>query len=158
MSAFVVTRRTMDVVVTALQDSKHAAGQRVFAGEAINHDSNCLDRIGRKLWDLNVRAVNGRYPDLDQTSEGTELAKIYLWNGTYWPSATRRQVSCRYLKALRCLRYQCSEDATMNDPIMAELSEAINDLAIAIVSDLPDYAAAPWDFEEKDIPKAVRLI
>lgn len=158
MSAFIITRRAMDVVVTALQDTSHAASQRVFAGEVIDHDSKVLDRIGRKLWDLNVRAVNGRYPDLDQTSEGRELANTYRWNGTYWPTATRQQLRCRYLKALRYLAYQCSEDATINDPLLAELNQAIHDLAMQIVSDLPEYAAVPWDFDAKDIPTAIRLI
>ncbi len=156
MSAFIVTRRTMDVVVTALQDGQLGSGRRVFAGVVIDHDSRALDEIGRKLFDLNARAV--AVPYHEETNEGHDLAKTYRWSGTYWPTSTRQQTRCRYIKALRCLHYQCSEDATYDDPIMAELTEVINDLALAIVDDLPDYAAAPWDFDEKDIPKVMRLI
>lgn len=159
MSAFIISRRTMDVVVTALQDTNHSASCRVFAGEVIGHDSTALDRIGRKLWDLNARAVQGRYAGQDaMADEGFAEAQTYRWTGTYWPTATRQQLRCRYFKAIHCLRYQCAEDATYQDPLFIELTDVWHQLGVEIVTELPDYQAAPWDFQPEHVPAVTRLI
>jgi hypothetical protein len=47
-------------------------------------------------------------------------------------------------KAMQCLVYQCSEDASVGDPHLGELVTSTHRLAARIVSMLPAYNKAPW--------------
>jgi hypothetical protein len=155
MSAFVVSRRTVDVIVSALAEK---SGQiwsppQVFAGRLTGEDAAQidLDEMGRAMFEVNARAGAGRYPgDAEMSDEGFDLARSYTWTRAYWPGIGLQALRCKYAKALRCLIYQCSEDATIDHPLLAELRAAQASLDAAIVCDLPDYEALPWDFPDDE--------
>lgn len=147
MSAFLVTRAHMDRVVTALIDSDLCPFARTFANTLRRQLD--ADDIGRKLFALNGRAVRTRYAHhADMQQEGIAEAADYRWRPMFQPQAPRLDRLCTYAKALDCLAYQCSEDATIDDPLLAELRQFQTSLAFAIVTELPQYEAVPWGFDE----------
>lgn len=118
------------VAVLAFNGAQRAAGAAAQA------------EVGRRLYALNVRAVNGRYP-----SHPSEPLPEYAYTSPVRvPSlASGRAVAplVGAYKALRCLEYQCSEDATMAAPLMADLAALRAVVADRIVCALPEFDAAP---------------
>jgi len=135
VSAFIVTNRTMDHVIAAITSNANYMPNR-------REDP---DTIGTALFDLNARAVAGRYRD-DTT------APAYAFD---YPTDT---TPIQQFKAVQCLSYQCSEDATIDDPLLAMLNDLKAALAGHIIAELPAYNAAKWDCEYRpEMPTAFRL-
>ena len=158
MSAFVIDDKTMARCVRTIC----AYGQ---CGPIVRGGFACIDtraddamtRIGRKLFAMNIVAVEERYPDCrsdksgmpgpcDEDGNSTAMAVAAAFT---LPAGTRRApmrlaALCDGYKALRCLRYQCSEgDIPMTD-LFAELERAMGEIAEEIVQGLPEYEAASW--------------
>jgi hypothetical protein len=138
MSAFIVSDTTMHRAVYII--AKHA---RSFMGvtlaqsaQTIGDDLKAMDEIGRKLFELNERAVAGRY---HKTPDLTAHAG-YIWQSSEIP--LRNEIAC--YKALECLLYQCSEDPVHDSPEWRELDTMCGNVARRIVANLPEYDAAPW--------------
>lgn len=157
MSAFVVDTATMDRCVTGLL-AKTKSGyifRRFLDVHTDDHEAGT--QIGRRLFTLNIEAVQQRYPDTldnpnslpgscDEDGNSTVLsdAATYAFARKDWRSGTSRKALCDSYKALTCLRYQCSEGNVPERPEYVALSEAIGELASAIVESLPEYEAAAW--------------
>jgi len=139
MSAFVVSRECMDRAVAGLVSLQVRKFASVDVHDAADRQLVMTD-VGCRLFAMNVRAVNGRYPNHPQQS-----APDYTYQGPAY--ATEHVPSdllvLRY-KAMQCLVYQCSEDATAGDPLLGELVASTHRLAARIVSMLPAYNKAPW--------------
>jgi hypothetical protein len=141
MSAFVIDTPTMDRAVTAvMQRTRNGHLVRRFADFDVTVPDNATD-IGRALFRLNLCAVRGRYPgsgdDLPGTHEAAALPESYRYRH-------KNVGTIASLKALVCLRYQCSEDATIDDPLYKELDAMIGIIALSIVEASPEYERAPW--------------
>lgn len=105
-------------------------------------------KIFNALYALNVKAVNGRYND--NTPDTTEMPKEYktifhvkAWDGknsTYKIEPWHYQL----LKRLQCFIYQCTEDATINDPLYKALKDLEHTIIYFIVTNSPEYSAAIW--------------
>ncbi len=123
MSAFIVTNACIHRCVA------------VLAREYENKDD-----LGAALLAMNVLAVGERY--------GATKATVDEQCDTYAaPYKFERGYPClpvESVKALRCLRYQCSEGAVPEEPLYKRLDAAINDLQSEIVSSLPGYDKASW--------------
>jgi hypothetical protein len=149
MSAFVVDTGTMNRCVRTLC-AKGRYGQviRNFAGIATDAP-NAATEIGRRLFTLNIEAVTQRYPDCEDKPEdlpGTDgcasYPATYRYRGSRIPPTSREMVAG--IKALQCLRYQCSEGNVPETPLYREMVTTIGELCENIVETMPEYEAAPW--------------
>jgi hypothetical protein len=150
MSAFVIDRQTMDRVVSGICARDRSYGQitRTFAGFDTAERKNGTE-IGRQLFTLNIEAVTQRYPDcaddpsnLPGPQDAARQASDYLWGGS---AANDQESMIKTMKAMQCLRYQCSEgDVPETTGLYRELCMAIGKLAENIVRKMPTYEAAEW--------------
>ena len=101
--------------------------------------------IFNELYWLNVRAYCGRYEDED-IAKSVPPAKFKRTNYQQYKETPEGPVRWQYqlLKTLRCYLYQCSEDATVNDPIYKAVVDLKNNLAVAICESTRDYEFAEW--------------
>lgn len=144
MSAFVVSRETMQVCVTALHDRMS--------------DCRNADQLGRDLFALNEQAVNWRYPngpqDVGLYAEWQWRVTCPLVDGNGIP--VDRKTACQWLKALHCLRYQLTEGEKFETHnLYKRIMERIRQIETSIVCQLPEYNEAPWDFRPyQQVPAA----
>jgi len=117
MSAFIVNNTTIHRCLWGLY----------YAKLSFDYDPE----IGNKLYDLNAKAVAQRYDEKPDSfkfkKEETPVNKISA------------------VKALHCLRYQCSEGDVPKDPLFKKISRAIEILSEDIVCNLPEWNEEPWD-------------
>jgi len=157
MSAFVVGDDVMThavrVMVCKSRDGFYNGLVR-FTDELIN-DSKSIDRIGQRLFAMNVDAVTQRYPDLKANpanmpgpcdakgkSKAGWLAKHWKYDGDFSPmNLTEMLVG---YKAVSCILYQCGEGTVPDSALYQELDAFLSSLARAIVNTLPGYEALPW--------------
>ena len=118
MSAFVVNNMTIHRCLYGLVYAKLARGYS--------------PSLGQKLLDLNVRAVNARYNEKDVAPKFEDMGEMDV-----------SKISA--VKALHCLRYQCSEGDVPKDPLFKKISRAIEILSEDIVCNLPEWSKVPWD-------------
>ena len=136
MSAFVVSDGTMQKVVTALCE---------------DHEScEDADKLGRDLFRLNEAAVNHRYAACKHVTPQEGKGEGWTWKVS---GALRnchrvpvdRATACAWLKAMHCLKYQLSEGEQFTNTLLFErLSRRIRTFESSIISNLPEYDAAPW--------------
>jgi hypothetical protein len=141
MSAFVISPETMSRAVRAIC-ARNSYGQIIptFAGVDTSAKNACT-LIGRRLFTLNVEAVMQRYPD-DNASEYayTETFELLTPNN---PAMHRGKALIAGYKALGSLAYQCSEGDVPQTDLYRELRTAMGAIAEQIVTNLPEYEAAP---------------
>lgn len=118
MSAFIVSNRTIHRCLEGL----------VYAKLAIGYSPS----VGQKLFEMNARAVSQRY------GEKPEDVKFQIVHDD--PTSKMSAV-----KALHCLRYQCSEGDVPKDPLFKKISRAIEILSEDIVCNMPEWNNVPWD-------------
>jgi len=137
MSAYVVSRETMQTCVTALHD-RHLSCEDA-------------DQLGRALFELNEKAVNCRYPngpqDIGAEADWRWRVTCPMLDGYGVPED--RKIACEWLKALQCLHYQMSEgDEVPASLLYATIEKHIRKIAMSLATSLPEYKAAPWDWPE----------
>ena len=140
MSAFIVSKETMDRVVSAID--KHR-GQD-FGGIHLVDSASC-DRLGRKLYAMNLDAVIQRYPgDTKDTAPGPiDIADIH---GAYkWKMSLPAHHAAVGYKAISSLLYQCSEGNVPERPLYKALDALYDSLAHRIASDSKTVQRAIWD-------------
>lgn len=137
MSAFLVSRGTVDAILTMLQvrDGESLADLfRPFTAPADPRDA--LDFLGRQLLEMNVSALEACYPRHDHSDERSEAAGYTF---TARPSSTGYA-----LRQLDCLAYQCAESDVPERPLFAALEGMRRILADRVLESVPAYASAPW--------------
>lgn len=138
MSAFIVSEPTMQKVVCGIQRvAKDWTHLRTLVGVK---DNECTewDTLGARLFNLNRYAVTERYGNSDHwplESYETCFVASNAFSGF-------TDIQC--LKAMKCLRYQCSEGDTDTKPLYLALEACITALMSNIIDDLPEYAEAKW--------------
>lgn len=138
MSAFVISENTMQQVVTGIMS-------------VVDDDYPCgfADNRGRQLFELNISAVQQRYPDTIENPQNmpgpipTPVPEAFRWDGPRFLDTLAKK--CQALKAMRCLRYQCSEGDVPETALYGDLEKYIDLLCLEIVDSLPEYKAATWD-------------
>ena len=125
MSAFLVSKRTIDHCVDAIMNCRwHRRGE-----------NRSFDQLGSDLWRMNQDAIMARYGDDD----GARLEYDYTPTA---PNIYRR------LKAMHCLKYQCSEGRVPETADYKLLSEVIDSLESEIITSIPEYKSEPWDIPD----------
>jgi hypothetical protein len=104
MSAYVVRKETLDRALTLL----------LFEGVVKSPEE--LNEFGRKLWNMNVDAVEQLYRQHDWIGERAK-AQLYVYEQPKVDSLAQ------YYKSLRCLRYQCAEGDVPQTPLYRTLDE-----------------------------------
>lgn len=118
MSAFIVSNRTIHRCLEGL----------VYAKLSFGYSPS----LGQKLLEMNARAVAQRY------EENLEEVKFEIIHDD-----PTNKISA--VKALHCLRYQCSGGDVPKDPLFKKISRAIEILSEDIVCNLPEWNNEPWD-------------
>lgn len=129
MSAFIVDEYTMH---RALMGFDFGCGN----GRG-TPDAEEMTKLGRRWYEMNRQAVEARY--------GKE-------HGFDVPTYTFKRIPPRnpldYIKALQCLRYQCSEGNVPETREFQGLTDALYAAMSRIIRTLPAYEMAPWDGEK----------
>lgn len=125
MSAFVVSKKHIDALVTA------AVTRNAYIkidGEWVEAQPQHANLIGQTLWNENYRSVNARYNE-------SEKAPEYHW--------TQVNVSAvQVIKAVHCLDYQSCETDDWNTTQAYQILKAIKNVASYM---LPGYEEAQWE-------------
>lgn len=129
MSAFLVTREHIDLIVSAVEAWDRFKG----FGD--------LEELGQTLWQENARSVAYRYPN-----HPAPVVRYELRPGRY-PAPDPVVV----LKQIACLRYQSCERPDWEESRACKLLGSIEGLAI---SQLPGYDAAPWGIDGPSVSAA----
>ena len=135
MSAFIVSKKTMDRAVMALK----LAGNDLAATDPT--------ALGSRLYMLNIEAVGQRYPgESPDTMPGCYTDGQHP-DGTqgYKHTAEPFYTKTAALKALDCLIYQCSEGTIPQTELYKEIQDRAGQLARYIVSETKEYDQARWD-------------
>lgn len=137
MSAFYVSRGTVDAILTMLQVRDGETLARIFAPFTAPEDPrDALDALGRQLLEMNVSALEARYPTHDHAADAEDAA---AYTFTARPSSTGYA-----LRQLDCLMYQCAEGDVPERPLFEALEKTRRLLADRVLEGVPAYASAPW--------------
>lgn len=118
MSAFIVSNSTI---------------HRALCGMTYAKLTDAYDpALGQRLYALNAEAIQQRYGDEQRVNFAPERGEV-------------SKISA--VKALHCLRYQCSEGNVPSKKLYKMISRAIEILSEDIVCNLPEWNTAPWDGE-----------
>ncbi len=145
MSAFVVDSATINRILAFVRYDRNGEWARhklAEAGYPLN-GAPSLARLGSAMYDLNVAAVEDRYPDCighpeNRPGNTEEAISGYRFEGTYPPSPIAA------VKALDCWLYQCAEGDVPTRPLYQLFDMIRHMLTSRIVGSLPEYEAAPW--------------
>jgi hypothetical protein len=127
MSSYLVSRETIAEIVYALTELD------MFDDEEIRDIWFVLtpDALGQNLWNLNQKAVNGRY------GESAEAP-------TYKHPAISHVSTVQAFKSFDCYIYQCSEYPVYDDPAYHKLKRMRDTLGCAVMRDTEEYRNAVW--------------
>lgn len=146
MSAFLVSKDTLRRAVLGFATVvPHYNNRATRNGQSHVLDIDTLNLIARDFYALNVRAVNGRYNENEDTTLPRDIfQKNELHYAPNFLDCFHRKEVVNQLKSLECLSYQCAENATFSDPLYGLISGAIGGMASYIVKSLDDYKDAAW--------------
>ena len=136
MSAFMVSDKTINQIVTYLKDDRESASR--VRSELIEHfdiDPKTMPEVlGDLLFKLNIDGVNARY--------GKNEAQEFRPLDYKFRYALAGRITT--LKALQCWKYQCSEGDVIETKLYKIMKDYENALCHAIVSALPEYENSKW--------------
>lgn len=138
MSAYIVDYKTMNRILSFLNKQR-------MKGKTYSYLGQDLTQLGRKLLQMNVKAVSQRYPsDTDSTRPGlrenassTAFVKAYSFEPAdvsdvqAWSSA-------------HCFHYQCSEGTVPKSKPFKLFEKFLADLSYNIIHDLPQAQSVEW--------------
>jgi hypothetical protein len=146
MSAFVVDPKTINRIMRLIRNQSRE--------HWITTDEYCqkyfcasdMPNLGQAMYDLNIKAVNQRYPDT--------VGHLERCPGTIDPE-TGALADYAYgfddcgtiqaIKSLECWLYQCSEGDIPNEYLFKAMEKMLNRCYASVVGNLPEYKAAKWD-------------
>lgn len=156
MSAFIMNLTSIAALADYI-DTLNFVGFDYFGysiPETLNRSLNLTTRTGNAtkifnaLYALNVRAVNGRYNDNEPDATEMPKTRPTLYHPAEWNAASSiyfiEPWHYQLLKTLQCFIYQCTEDATINDPLYKALKDLEHTIIYFIATNSPEYSAAVW--------------
>jgi len=136
----IANEKTLRLAALAFAFGEEIEGY-VYTNKAI--EASELEQIALDLHALNVRAYNGRYRDnLTGTLEGRlfQSHALYRIKAEGFGSVDH----LKWVKALRFVRYQCAEDATIHDELYLRMERAETAFFVALTTLRPDFEGLPW--------------
>lgn len=144
MSAFVVDDKTINRVVTYLRDDRdlkdwfgHQVSKRLDIS-ILSQDG--LAQLARLMHVTNVQAVQQRYPDEPAETLPGPIREA----GEHFHFRYELTGRMQALKSLQCWLYQCAEGNVPESAVYRLMERVKAEMALAIVSDLPEYERAEW--------------
>lgn len=122
MSAFIVSRKHIDSLVTAYLDEAQ------YYSRVMEIDIKHLNKIGQTLIIQNAKSFNYRYNE-------KEPVELYRFNSV-------KQSPIQILKACHCYNYQACETPDYKN---SEARSIIKKIEAYIMTQLPGYAEAQWE-------------
>lgn len=172
MSAFVCNDQTIDGIVKTLRflagtdtnrfalapladlNETFDAPKDTYGFDYTNHIwvHDQLDRLGSALRQMNLRAVDARYPyDADGIDPDGDMERLQAvaqaWGCTTTVKTGGMGVNPNLVygyKLINCLMYQCGEGNVPDEPLYKAMRTVESRLAHIIVSGLKEYDDAPW--------------
>lgn len=135
MSAFIISKENMDIVVDAI----------VREGGLDGYSSLSPNELGQQLFAMNLEAIHARYPDtknggmMPGPCDTSDIFDNYHAADSVFSTPTPAQY-----KAISCLLYQCSEGKVPERTLFKSLQRFADSMSYQIISSLPEYEAAPW--------------
>lgn len=147
MSAFVVSKHHIDVLVSAAIDLEMTA---TTEGWEQRVDFSNADAVGRMLWGENVRSVAFRYRLWfeNQNEALTYQADVAAYRFHFYPMIRAGAAA----KALVCFEYQSCE---CDDYEASPAARFVGQMSRRLLKKLPGYEADPWGID--DAEQAARL-
>ena len=141
MSAYVVDPKTINRVLTYLDKECVRCLQPEFGRklEEIGLSVNDLRGLGQAMYDLNIKAVQQRYPNAGQLpgSYHDDSLLEYKWKPTECSGA-------QALLSLSCWKYQCSEGDVPDSKLYQIMEGIVEPIAYYIVRQSPEFKEAEW--------------
>lgn len=160
MSCFIMSAESHAVLANTLEYVLNSGFNRFgFDAPGSLHAalSDCRDRycyynsslVYVRLYELNSAAYNSRYkvtpqPDGDRISDMPEVPQLVEPRQYRDHHETLLPWHYKFAKLLDCLIYQCSEDATIGDPLLLALIDFSRIYKSFLVTNHDEYASAPW--------------
>ena len=127
MSAFIIDKSNMDLVVATLRNLKSGNTEKA---------AHC-DWTGQQLFDLNREAVTARYPDCKDGNLPGPIDTSDIFENYKFKDAGNWTPLLGY-QALQTLLYQCTEGDCHKTSLYQMIEEAIKELSARIIRDLID--------------------
>jgi len=149
MSSFVVSNKTINIIVGAIKSAKYRQPYprklpelRYIDkyGDFLDGASDNPPKLGEELVILNLAAFGDRYPDKSQTLS-SEAEKIYRYEDLSYDLPSAYAIH----KAFSCFLYQCTEGKIPDNPLFIAIRAFMLELANITVSHSPEWESSPWD-------------
>ena len=135
MSAFIVDKDTIDVIVCAARDQ---ADQRSSPGMMPEE----LDALGCMLWRENLASVEYRYPDdTDGNRPGPCDFRDADVDEYHFPLMARNPAHIQVIKTIHCYEYQSCEHPGWDTSRAHTVCQSLQDFLVRL---LPGYQEAAW--------------
>ena len=146
MSAYVVDKATIDVMVRAGLRVRYKPMIWYHVGQRYQLDDLTADRVGQMLLDECVRSVSYRYQD-DGITELPGPVNAYWLVPYKYRDVLPLPKPVEILKVIDCYEYQSCEHPEWET---SEAKAYCQVLRSHMISCLPGYEEAPWGWEEDD--------
>lgn len=110
--------------------------QALYIGEELN-DKDYVQELVNSWQKINIEALKQRYED--------RVEQIYSFSNRVEKPSLDDIDTHQLLKALHCLRYQCSEGNVPEREEYQSLSKYIDIITNKLVMESDDYANADWE-------------
>jgi len=147
MSAYIVEDKVINQIVSGLQDAIKFPKHNIFVPDNLDHvllrvnDDQEAKELGLKLFELNVRGIKNRYPDMEYKNPAEEFRPS---NPGY---QYRHEFSkpMQFLMSIRCLLYQCCEgNIPETNKLYQQLEDYSKELALTLIFAMPEYSNCHW--------------
>lgn len=134
MSAFLVSERTISVIVMTLSEfltDNHFLLEKASVLDVDIISPSWKEKLGNSLFELNCEALHQRYND--------EEFPLFQFQHRHAPSLIQAY------KSLQCFLYQCSEGNVPETKLFKFMEEFLHILANRIIINSSTYEEAKWD-------------
>lgn len=133
MSSYLVENETIDRIISWLEVKNNGVGKSNLPPVDTMSEEEKQD-LGKSMLKMNCEALIARY---GQAEHQELFCEEYQYS---FQPVSKMQA----LKSLSCFLYQCLEGEVPNSELFQRLKNIKNDLAMNIISDMPEYEKAIW--------------
>jgi hypothetical protein len=137
MSSSMVSKECMDNIVSGLYSNRDLKMRypRLYEEQKLEKESD-YRKLAKKLFELNLFALNERYPNEPETSSYKKIPEFKM---------TFKHVSdFQLLKSVQCLMYQCSEGKVIKEELYQWIFYLGYCVANLIIERMEEYKKAVW--------------
>ena len=159
MSAYIVSKSHINALVQAGLRSGMRARFTWYTRDEdgnltrmeLRHDN--ADAVGQMLLDENIKSVSSRYPS-DRLSELPGRTNSEYLMPFEWKPFVKQPTPLEAIKLIRCYEYQSCEHTEWDTSEAKQFCDCLKDW---LISDLPGYDDAPWEWEDRSYDSAPQV-